>query len=125
MQAVGRGHADTVKLLLAHGADAKAKDMNGNTLLMRAIDDLRFSKIAEREALLAAWAEVNEKDNSGMTALMVAISRWNNAEIVQLLLAKGADVNAKDKKGRTALMLAIGIGRTDVVELLKKAGAKE
>ncbi|MFQ5816389.1 MAG: ankyrin repeat domain-containing protein [Terriglobia bacterium] len=37
----------------------------------------------------------------------------------------GADVNAKDKDGKTALMMATRTGHTTVVQLLKKAGAKE
>ncbi|MFB3152847.1 MAG: ankyrin repeat domain-containing protein, partial [Candidatus Acidiferrales bacterium] len=36
-----------------------------------------------------------------------------------------ADVNARDNNGRTALMWAMEKGHADVVQLLKKAGAKE
>ena len=43
---------------------------------------------------------------------------------VQALLDAGADVNAKDKEGVTALMEAQENGHTEVVEILKKAGAK-
>jgi ankyrin repeat protein len=41
-----------------------------------------------------------------------------------LLLDAGADVNVKDKEGRTGLMRAQEEGHTEIVELLKKAGAK-
>jgi ankyrin repeat protein len=43
---------------------------------------------------------------------------------VQALLARGADVNAKDNKGQIALMRA-NKGHKEIVQLLKKAGAKE
>lgn len=40
-------------------------------------------------------------------------------------LENGADVNAKDKDGKTALMLISNLGYTDIVSLLKNAGAKK
>ena len=44
---------------------------------------------------------------------------------MKALLAAGADVNAKEKEGWTALMLAAEKGHTEIVQLLKQAGAKE
>ena len=44
---------------------------------------------------------------------------------VKALLAKGADVNAKTNDGKTALMYAADKGYTEIVRLLKQAGAKE
>jgi uncharacterized protein len=44
--------------------------------------------------------------------------------VAELLIAKGADVNVKNQKGLTPLALADIMGRDDVVELLKKHGAK-
>lgn len=41
------------------------------------------------------------------------------------LLENGADVNAKAINGYTALMCAMAKGHTEVVNLLKQAGAKE
>jgi len=43
----------------------------------------------------------------------------------KLLLAKGADVNAKNNKGETALSIAREKSFSDIVKLLKGAGARE
>ncbi|MFC1794874.1 hypothetical protein ACFL3Q_14965 [Planctomycetota bacterium] len=43
----------------------------------------------------------------------------------RVLLTKGANANLKSKGGHTALDLAREKNQTDVVELLKKHGAKE
>ena len=44
---------------------------------------------------------------------------------VKELIAAGADVNAKDDDGWTALMYAAEKGYTEIIEILKAAGAKE
>ena len=44
---------------------------------------------------------------------------------IQELIKGGADVNVKNKDGESALSMAKKRGRKEIVELLKKAGAKE
>jgi len=46
-------------------------------------------------------------------------------EIVELLISFGADVNVQDMSGRTALYHAAAWGHTEIVEILKAAGAEE
>ena len=99
------------------------------------------------ELLLANEAEVNAKDNRGMTPLGVSARRnvaelliVNKAEVnvrandgttplhhaassgrkdvVELLLANKAEINTKDNRGRTPLHEAASSGHKDVVELL-------
>jgi ankyrin repeat protein len=89
-----RGHKDVVELLLAKGADIKA----------RADDDQRGA--------------------GGWTSLHAA-ARYNRKSVAEVLISNGADINAKTKDGGTALSLAKDRGYTDIVELLKKHGAKE
>jgi hypothetical protein len=58
------------------------------------------------------------------TPLIIAAG-LGHIDIVRTLLQAGADANMKDEKGLTALAWALVKGHTDIVELLKKHGAKE
>ena len=68
-------------------------------------------------------ADIETKNNDGLTALMSA-SRYGNLEIVKLLVESGADINnAKDNIGNTALTYASYFGRLEVVIYLVENGA--
>ena len=73
----------------------------------------------ERAKQLLNALPVDEKDENGMTPLMVA-SANSHCEVVELLLDKGAAVDEQNKNGKTALMLAKDYGHTEVVQLLEK-----
>ena len=76
--------------------------------------------------LLEKGAEAPLRNDYGYTALMyAAASESNDPELIRALLASGADLNVKAKDGETALKLASRKGRTEIVRLLEKAGAKE
>jgi len=77
------------------------------------------------EVLLEADADVNIKEEkSGFTALMYA-STFGYIDIVRKLLQAGADVHEKGPKGTTAISAAAEGDHTEIVHLLKSAGAKE
>ncbi len=52
-------------------------------------------------------------------------SQEGHREVVELLLAHGADVHAKTNNGVTAMRIAFNRNETEIVQLLKNAGAKE
>jgi ankyrin repeat protein len=52
-------------------------------------------------------------------------AREGHAEVVKVLLEAKANPNGKTDTGRTALQWATAAGNSEIVELLKRAGAKE
>ena len=72
--------------------------------------------------LLDDGAPVDEKDEDGWTALMLANLK-GHTELVKLLLDKGALLDEKDEDGNTALMEASKEGHTEIVQLLLDKGA--
>ncbi len=57
--------------------------------------------------------------------LFWAVEHNQNTETLRNALAQGAEPNAHDDKGRTPLMLAAELGKTEYIQILKDAGAKE
>ena len=89
---------DSIKALIASGADVNARSKVGRTSLMWAADKGDADSI---EALIASGADVNAKDENGKTALMKAV-KSGKADCVEALIAAGAEVNARSKAGRNA-----------------------
>jgi len=67
---------------------------------------------------------VNAKDKWVWTPLHYACWR-NRKDTVEFLLAKAVDTNAQEESGKTPLAVAANQGHTEIVELLRKHGAKE
>jgi len=119
MRASADDNFGVVKLLIEKGADANSKDNDGYTALMFASSK---GDLAVATLLIKKGADVNASNNAGETALMLA-SLKGNFDMAQLLIKKGADVNAKSNNGKTALKYSFL--DTRMLELLRKAGAKE
>jgi uncharacterized protein len=124
MWAIAQKHPAVLKVLLAHGADVHARSEawsqvmavaphghpeynraiphGGNTALLFAarVGDLDSAKL-----LVAAGANVNDKDAWGVTATVLA-AHSGYREVVEFLLEKGADPNLAEP-GFTALHIAI------------------
>ena len=75
--------------------------------------------LKEISRLLDEGADVNARNEYGMTALILAsskcVSNGGNAEVVMLLLSRGADTRAADKDGKTALTWAAERRKADAV----------
>jgi ankyrin repeat protein len=101
---------DIVKRLLARNIDINARYPNDLTLLMWASGP--DEKAPEAQAikvvtyLLDAGAHIDDRDDRGRTALMIA-AEGGRTEIANLLLARGADSSLKDKAGKRAADLTM------------------
>jgi ankyrin repeat protein len=102
--------------IVSAGAVRLAPGSYGWTELMEAASKGDLARVQD---LLARGADVNARDNSGLTALMAAA----NAAVAEALLAKGADVNAQGQRGMTALSSALMWNHLDVAEVLLAKGA--
>ncbi len=107
--AVARGFPKVVRLLLDHAFDVNARYGNDLTALMWAAgheDAAGSSDVADVLTLLIDHgAHIDDQDNRGRTALMIAAS-LGHEKAVDVLLARGADKALHDKAGKTAADLA-------------------
>ena len=112
---------ETTKVLVKAGADLKAETY-GLTPLMFAVAS---RKIPIVKLLVELGAPVDQVSSmSGQTALFSAIYA-GNAEMVQAIIDLKANVNFRTKDGDTPIKAAQKGDQTDIIELLKAAGAKE
>ena len=74
--------------------------------------------------LIAAGADVNNRDGSGTTPLMFAVKHSANPEVIRILSKAGADINTRNVIGRTALIIAAEYNdNPDVISILTSVGA--
>lgn len=114
------GKTDAVKYLLAHGADATAKDNTGKTPILYAMQN-------DAPELVAALAKanpisVNLPDPNGNTPLILAAQRGFLKQ-TKNLLAGGANPDYRNpSSGLSALAAAAAEGHIDVIRALVRNG---
>ncbi len=112
-----------IDALIAGGTELNSKRAI-RTPLMVAIENNDPDMI---KALVKRGADVSGRGGSDITPLMFA-AIGGTPRVVQALLDAGADVSLRDNEGRTALAFAeqdkTGLWKNEIVELLKRAGAK-
>jgi ankyrin repeat protein len=112
--------AAVVALLVARGADVRARSKVGETALM---DAAARGDLAAAKLLLERGVDVNAVDHRGYTALVLAAHFDGDAVgLVRLLLAAGADPRLV-AEGESALSLAERRGETEVTKVLRAAAS--
>lgn len=139
MESILLKQPDRALTLIGDGANPNARGAYRQSALMAAAS-LRMVDVVR--ALLRRGAEVNPKDELGMTALLFAVGasptgmrNWrgkkppDNAEttsrltIARDLLDCGANPNSETHKGETPLMWAVWNGQIEIARLLLERGA--
>src|SRR5579871_1883091 len=127
MWRVGGNRAQTIHLLLDHGADVNPP-IDSHVLLYAV-----WGYSTNDEAivsLLKCGAKIDTQDSYGDTPLMLAV-QLRKVSVVKLLLAYHANPNIKNKEGDTPLSLAKryhALSLPDkrlIIQMLKQAGAKK
>ena len=118
---------DFVKLFVENGADLQQKTSEmytpniQYTPLMLAV---RFNNKEIVDFLKKKGAVIDNNDPD-VHALWDWFISFGEQDFIKLFIYAGADVNAKDKDGKTPLKRALSHRNFHIVELLRKAGAKE
>src|SRR5438309_2739249 len=120
MTAARTGNVDIVKALLAHGADANAKESaRGQTALMWAVAE----KHPEVERLLIDHgADVHARSTSGFTPLLFA-AQQGDVDSARMLLEAGANINDTAPEDGSALVVATHSGHEALALFLLEKGA--
>ena len=120
IKACERGHAETARLLIDHGAAVDARHDGGATALLAACV---AGHLEAARLLINRGADVDVCHDEGSTPLMAA-AQGGKTEIVRLLLDSGAKADHQmATKGWTALMLATQWGHVDTARALLECGA--
>jgi ankyrin repeat protein len=112
--------AAVLSLLIARGADVKARSKVGETALM---DAAVRGDLVSAKMLVDRGVDVNAVDHRGYTPLILAAQYDRDAVgLIRLLLDRGADITAT-AEGETALSWAARRGETEVTRMLRAAAA--
>eukprot|EP00835_Amoeboradix_gromovi_P004729 NODE_388_length_9508_cov_0.225954.p1 type:complete len:659 gc:universal NODE_388_length_9508_cov_0.225954:4627-6603(+) len=126
-----KGHLETVKILLIHGAYVHSKDVFGHTSIFYALKFKLYSIVdllLESGAKLAIPAvttrRINNKilhvDGLEVTDMMMQFVIDDDIDMLQLFIRCGADINVGNVQGQTLLHISSGLARLEIVELLIK-----
>ncbi|WP_159461948.1 ankyrin repeat domain-containing protein [Salirhabdus sp. Marseille-P4669] len=114
---VSSNNLEAVKMLLSAGAEY---EFEGITPLMIAAEN---GNIDILNVLIEAGGDINKIANGTETALILAV-RAGHADMVQELINYGVDVNPPID-GYSPLNEAIYYGDTEIIDMLKQAGARD
>lgn len=118
--AVNNENINLVRYFIKHNANINSKNKIGWTALMYAVWQENLAIFDELVA--AKGIDLDEKNNEGATALIIASAR-GQYEWVKRLIEKNANLDIGDANGNTALMFAIINKHTNIARALIEKGA--
>lgn len=126
------GTLEEMEFALKNGEQVNSRDdMLNTTPLLAAITDLNRNRAAKKVIfLINNGADVNAKDDEGLSPLSLAVSKEHSTDIIEKLIAAGADIEAADIQGLSPLMLAAASAdsvppkdQAEYIKILINAGA--
>lgn len=121
---------EIMELLLAEGANVDPIAQDGVNALIKAVfgalsgsGSLDAVKLLIDQGMDVNYA-IEAGDANGYTAIMFAV-RWGNMDVTKFLISVGADVNIESDENISPLSIAAEEGYSEIIELLKEAGATE
>ncbi|HEX4229885.1 MAG TPA: ankyrin repeat domain-containing protein [Bryobacteraceae bacterium] len=120
-EAVRRGQADTVSMLLDAGVPINARFASGSTALYDAAlkGDNRIVDL-----LAGRGSDVNERETASGTTPLYAAAAFGREQAVAILLLWGADPNLVGSNGKTPLHAAESNGYREIAVRLRAAGGR-
>jgi ankyrin repeat protein len=119
--AVFRGRAETVSVLLEHGADVHA----GPNPLLATVNHDRWAELLPiAKLLLEAGADINKPSKKDSQTVLMRAVQDGSPDMVRFFLAAGARLADQDERGRTAEIFAKRGDNKEIIELLQNAEEK-
>ena len=107
-----------LKLLTEKGSKVNDGDKDDDTSLCAAAA-WGHSPVEKIKILLKAGADINHRNRSGRTPLIMAVISRKNDAVVKLLVDNGARLDIKDNSGRTAYDWAVSKNKKAFAKYLK------
>jgi ankyrin repeat protein len=151
MEAVMAGYTGSMDRLAARGADPTTRNIRGDTPLHIAVATERFDLAAvllrmgvsiharnhrnrtpfqialnsssRMVSVLLTKDRINAADDSGNSALHIAVQEKSPPVILKVIMNQGARQSAVDSGGRTPLRLAADLGAWDQAKVLSDSGS--
>jgi uncharacterized protein len=110
-----------MRLIIALAAMLAAATQAAGQTMAELHDAVTAGDLARVGVLINSGASVDEKNNSGETALLLAVKHDKTA-IAKSLMAAGASINALAKNKDTPWLLAGASGRTEIIQEMISLG---